>query len=314
MFKKILCFLLFFIVACKDKNKQQLSPQLKNDEQSVVRLFDATVTQKISRTDSLQKVISNIDSLAVTAPSVIVMREIIKANFSRRSGHFTAAEVYFRRARELHNNRDSLSFYIFYGLGSTYKSIGNFPEGVRNLYQAVAIGEQLKDTLKITQAYSSLSQLQAEKGDMSAARITVNKIFSILQDKTYLPPYLNAMHTLANIEGQTGNINEAMKLDFRGIALADSIGDQMSKVMFQDNLARCYLMQKNYNKARYYFNNNQQIEKPFNNPGWNADTEINLAEVETNDGNYALAENHLNKAVEIFSENCRIQERLFSLA
>ncbi len=306
MFKKILCFLLFFIVACKDKNKQQLSPQLKNDEQSVVRLFDATVTQKISRTDSLQKVISNIDSLAVTAPSVIVMREIIKANFSRRSGHFTAAEVYFRRARELHNNRDSLSFYIFYGLGSTYKSIGNFPEGVRNLYQAVAIGEQLKDTLKITQAYSSLSQLQAEKGDMSAARITVNKIFSILQDKTYLPPYLNAMHTLANIEGQTGNINEAMKLDFRGIALADSIGDQMSKVMFQDNLARCYLMQKNYNKARYYFNNNQQIEKPFNNPGWNADTEINLAEVETNDGNYALAENHLNKAVEIFSENSQL--------
>ena len=49
--------------------------------------------------------------------------------------------------------------------------------------------------------------------------------------------------------------------------------------------------------------NNQQIEKPFNNPGWNADTEINLAEVETNDGNYALAEAHLDNAVKIFSEN-----------
>ncbi|HQW49768.1 MAG TPA: tetratricopeptide repeat protein [Bacteroidia bacterium] len=295
--------MLIFIVSCKNSNDQQTIQQLTNDEKSIVQLFDATVIQKVSRTDSLQKIISGIDSLTITTPSVIVMREVVKANFSRRSGHFTTAEVYFKRAKELHNGRDSLSYYIYYGLGSTYKSIGNFPEGSRNLYQAVAIGEQLKDTLKITQAYSNLSQLQAEKGDYDDARKTLNKIFSILRGNTYMPSYLNAMHTLANIEGQTGNIKEAMKLDVRGIAIADSLGDQIIKVMYQDNLARCYLAQDSFERARYYFKNNQQIEKPFNNPGWNADTEINLAEVETNDGNYALAEAHLDNAVKIFSEN-----------
>ena len=82
-FKKVVFFLLIFIVSCKNSNDQQTIQQLTNDEKSIVQLFDATVIQKVSRTDSLQKIISGIDSLTITTPSVIVMWEVVKANLCR---------------------------------------------------------------------------------------------------------------------------------------------------------------------------------------------------------------------------------------
>ena len=179
-------------------------------------------------------------------------------------------------------------------MGTDNKSLGNYPKALLDLHQSITNNEARKDTLRLSGTYTILAQLYQEKEDFDKAKDAINKVFELLKNNDTSRSYLITLHTLANVEAQSGNFTKAMEIDKRGIAIADKIGNTLVKTSFQDNLARCNLFfLKDYNQANYYFKENLKIDKQLNNPAWIADTYINLAEVATAESKFIIAENYL---------------------
>ena len=311
----LFCIFYFGILSC-NKNNEKISknPYPGTAETLIQSFFEKIVVQKKYDHDSAQNKISLVDSLTINSNEYLAKRELIKGSIYLKKASLQLSLAYYENALQLVDSSSLLADYALQGMGTANKSLGNYSKALLNLHQSITNNEARKDTLRLSGTYTILAQLYQEKEDFDKAKAAINKVFELLKNNDTSRSYLITLHTLANVEAQSGNFTKAMEIDKRGIAIANKIGNALVKTSFQDNLARCNLFfLKDYNKANYYFNENLKIDKQLNNPAWIADTYINLAEVATAESKFIIAENYLKEAIKIFTESKQLNNKLKGL-
>ena len=309
----LLIFIFYFgLFSCTKKQEKLINNPLPDaSEKKVQHLFEKVVVQKSFAIDSAEKYFSSLDSLTTLKKDYQAKKELIKGSIYLKKASLQLSLSYYENALQLVDSSSLLADYALQGMGTANKSLGNYPKALLDLHQSITNNEARKDTLRLSGTYTILAQLYQEKEDFDKAKDAINKVFELLKNNDTSRSYLITLHTLANVEAQSGNFTKAMEIDKRGIAIADKIGNTLVKTSFQDNLARCNLFfLKDYNQANYYFKENLKIDKQLNNPAWIADTYINLAEVATAESKFIIAENYLKEAIKIFTESKQLNNAL----
>ncbi len=302
-----------FASSCTDLgSKYQAGLNTATDaERQIDYIFQSALLRDGLLMDSFQFMVSRLNELPTSKTNYLSKVNLIRATYYRRSASFELAKSYYRKSLEYLIPGDSLLSYAYEGLGISEKHLGNFSASLKHFQGSISNAEKRKDTLRLATAYASIAQLHFEKQDSAEAKEAIRKVVSLYKNRSVERPYLVALHTLANIEGQSGNFSEAMKIDKEGIALSEKMGNEYTKITFQDNLARCYLyFLKDYDKAKLYFSKNLAVDKKLNNLNWIADSYINLAEVAIASKNFTEAKAYLDSALSIAINSKQINNTL----
>ncbi len=300
------------LFSCVDQAENDGKPYpLTKDEKQINHFFEQFIVQKKITMDSMQQLLPLLDKLHTNKKDIQAQTNIIAGNYYFKKANYQIAIEKYENALKLTDTTSLLADYALYGLGSCYKNLGNFPKSLTFFQQSITNNETRKDTLRLASTYAKLAQLYQEKEDFAGARETIHHVFNLMKNNDSSHPYLISLHTLANVEAQSGNFTQAIEIDKKGILITEKIGNAALKTSFQDNLARCHLYYlKDYEKAKYYFNENLKIDKQLNNPSWIADTYINLAETYTAEGKFEEAEKYLKDAINIFTESKQLNNAL----
>lgn len=305
--------IVFLASSCTDLgSKHKLGVNMPTDaERQIDDIFQSALLRDGLLIDSFQSMVSRLDELPTSKTNYLSKINLIRATYYRRNASFELAKSYYNKALEYVIFGDSLLSYAYEGLGISEKHLGNFSASLKHFQHSVSNAEKRNDTFRLATAYASIAQLYFEKQDSTGAKDAIQKVVSIYKNRSVERPYLVALHTLANIEGQSGNFSEAMEIDREGIALSEKIGNEYTKITFQDNLARCYLyFLKDYDKAKLYFNKNLAVDKKLNNLNWTADSYINLAEVAIARKNFTEAKTYLDSAIDLANNSKQINNTL----
>jgi len=277
---------------------------MSDDERKITEAYEQIMVRYDLPKDSLDFYYRQMEKAHSEKPNYVVIKKLCKATYFRKNASFHLAISHFENALKGWTANDSLTFSAYLGLGVCYKSLGEFSTSLNYFQKSVQVSENMQDNRRLAGAYASLAQLYMEKGDGKNTRECIDKVLELEKEHSTDKAYLMALHTFANFEGANGNFKKAMELDSIGIALSEKSGNDANKITFQDNIARCYLYYlKDYEKARFYFNENLKIDKKLNNPNWIADTYINLSEVATAEKNYVQSKHFLDTAIQISTQN-----------
>ena len=174
---------------------------------------------------------------------------------------------------------DSLFVSAYAGLGNYYKHVGDYPKSLKNLLTALKIAEKIKDSVMIGGMYANLGQMYLQKDDLPQAKNQLLNSIKYLQNHKRSPHYLIAIHTMANLQGMSGNINEALKIDEEGLKLCEQIQSDNLKVTFLDNKANCYMFSNRLDSAKYYFSECLKLDLIHKNEKQISDSYANLAQL-----------------------------------
>jgi len=194
---------------------------------------------------------------------------------------------------------DSLLISTYAGLGNYYKHIGDYPKSLKNLLTALKFSEKLKDSVLIGGMYANLGQLYLQKDDLKQSK--KNLLFSIeyLKNNKTQPHYLIAIHTMANLQGMSGNFKEALKIDEGGLKLSEKIKSDNLKATFLDNKANCFMFSNQLDSAKYYFNECLKLDLKNKNEKQISDSYANLAQLAVFYNNDSEVLKFAEKSIEI---------------
>ncbi|HLP65583.1 tetratricopeptide repeat-containing sensor histidine kinase [Flavobacterium sp.] len=174
---------------------------------------------------------------------------------------------------------DSLFVSAYSGLGNYYKHTGDYEKSLKNLLTALKIAEKIKDSVMIGGMYANLGQLYLQKDELDQAKHQLLSATQYLKNHRTSPHYLIAIHTMANLQGMSGNINEALKIDEEGLKLCEQIKSDNLKATFLDNKANCFMFSNRLDSARYYFNECLRLDLISKNEKQISDSYANLAQL-----------------------------------
>lgn len=301
--------LLLLVVSCQAPENKILkaSSQPEKVPSLLEHAYSRMVLQRNLSMDSMRYFYSRISVLPEERPELQAKKDLCIAAYHKRNGSHHLGGLYYQKVLRQTGDKGALAYHALTGLAHTFSNRGNFPAALWYLQQALINCESRPDSEGRTHCanavYANMGKLYFEKNEEQKAREYLQKVLAHAPDSQSIGPYLSALHTLANIEGKSGNYEEAMRIDQNGLDLCQRFDDQVAKVSFQDNLARCYLYYlKDYRKAKYFFEENLETDKKLNNLKWVADSYINLGEVAAAEGNHAQARAYTEKAIQIFKE------------
>jgi len=258
MIKKIL--VLFFIVtlSCQKENKNnQKNLSLTNNQKQIIEWFKTAKSLRNKRhfliknyADSIQSLIKN-ESNDYKATANIAYG-IYYNSINNDSLSFKNFNASFNLLKD--SKVDSLKISTYAGLGNYYKHTGQYEKSLQNLLIALKLSEKLKDSLMIGGMYANLGQLYLQKEEMKLAKQNLIAATNYLKNYKSNPHYLIAIHTMANLQGMSGNIKEALKIDEEGLKICEKIKSDNLKATFLDNKANCYMFSNQLDSAKYYFN------------------------------------------------------------
>ncbi len=174
---------------------------------------------------------------------------------------------------------DSLFVSAYAGLGNYYKHVGDYPKSLKNLLTALKMAEKVKDSVMIGGMYANLGQLYLQKDELPQAKTYLESAVNYLKNNKKSPHYLIAIHTMANLQGMRGNIEEALKIDEEGLQLCKQIKSDNLKATFLDNKANCFMFSNQLDSARYYFDKCLKLDLISKNEKQISDSYANLAQL-----------------------------------
>lgn len=312
-FRLFLIAIVLSCLSCKRNKDNDLIDvtTLTHSEREINLAFEQIVKKDNIPMDSLQKVFQQLDSLNSKKEYFDIRKDIIRGTYYRKNAAFELAKIFYHKSLENLKPSDSLANYAFVGLGLTYRHLGDFDKSLNFFQKSITNCKQRNDTVNLAGTYASMAQMYFEKEDIPKAIESNNKVFSLLKNKHTERPYLIALHSMANISGESGNLQKALEYDKEGLKLANQLNDDAIKTSFQDNLALCNLfLIKDYDKAIYYLIENLKIDKRLKNQVWIADTYINIAEVLMAEKSYKNAKIYLDSALVISTKNNQLGNSL----
>lgn len=144
---------------------------------------------------------------------------------------------------------DSFLSYSYLAMGNCNKLSGRADEAIKNYLKAIPKTEN--DPHTFTLCYGNLAETYQQKNDLVNAKkyVRLAKQYESYGSRTYV----SLLHFEANIFGMSGMFDSALATDRKGIAMAEKYNYPDKLTSFYDNIARCYIEDKNYDSATHYF-------------------------------------------------------------
>lgn len=232
-----------------------------------------------------------------------IMGKIMTGRALATKGSFVIAQKFFAdaeaEARKAGN--DSLTSRALMGSANCNWHLGKHAEALEGNFAAMKISERLKLPADIASGKIGIAMVYQSQEKVELAEKYVLEALEFLNGRSLPVQRLNALHTLANIYGMQGKINQAMELDKEGIALAGVTGNEFAKSLFYDNMANCYLFgtPPDYPKSLHFFRQSLQIDSSFGNKKQMSDSYKNMGNVFMTQEKYAEAIPYLDRSIEL---------------
>lgn len=285
MVRNVIAFIvaLFLLISCqkKDENQSESAQHNKNQKQ-IIEWFKIAKSLRNKNHFLIKNYADSIQSLAVNESDEFkaighIAQGIYYNSINNDSLSF---RNYSTSINLLKNSKtDSLFVSAYSGLGNYYKHVGDYPKSVKNLLTALKMAEKVKDSVMIGGMNANLGQLYLQKEELSQAKPYLEKATLYLKDHKTNPHYLITIHTMANLQGMSGNIEEALKIDEEGLKLCEQIKSNNLKATFLDNKANCFMFSNRLDSARYYFNECLRLDLINKNEKQISDSYANLAQL-----------------------------------
>ena len=146
---------------------------------------------------------------------------------------------------------DSFLAYSYLAIGNCNKMNGKEEEAVGNYLKALTVFEKQKNQRYISVCNANIAETYQQKNDIYN---TAKYLETAKKGEPYGSKiYISLLHFEANLMGMTNKFDSAILIDYAGIAMAknNNYPDKLSP--FYDNLARCFVEQKKYDSAEYYY-------------------------------------------------------------
>lgn len=222
-------------------------------------------------------------------------------------GEFSLAQKYFNQVVDyaIRLKDDSMLSSGYTGIGSTNWQLGRHAESLENHFRAIEIRERIGDLKGQVASKTNIAMVYQSQDKPELALRYVNESLESL-DKVNDPSLkITTLHTMANIMGMQGKIDEALKIDAEGIALSEKTNNEFSKAMFYDNMANCYLYGSppDFLKAIEFFKRTLVIDSAFSNKKQMSDSYSNLGNAHMMQKKWLEAIPYLQRSVVLAQES-----------
>lgn len=239
-------------------------------------------------------------------------------HYSRKS-KFDSALFYFKEAVQMlgSSTADSLVGKAYNGIGNVYKNTGNYPAAIAHLQQALQYFTRAGYTEGVAGVHSNLGQTYQLKEDLANSKTHLRMAMATLHNNRFSNAYLNALHTLANVYAQNGEIDSALWADNEGLSLVAATGSSLFLSPFFDNKAKCFAEKGLYDSASLYFTRSFAIDSASGNRKLMSDAYLNRGRLAIKQQQWGTAKDLLDKSIAVATAaNYRLgrQEGLKELA
>ena len=209
-----------------------------------------------------------------------------------RSRYLLGEKLYAQgQAKAARLGNDSLEAQGMAGVGSARAQAGNVEDAASIQFKALKLRQRIGDREGEASSLVNLGRLYYNMQRLDESERFLDRALAIYGNQ---PPaedrsYLNALHTKANIAGQSGRFEEALRLDSIGLDRCRRSNNLAQQTIFLDNIANCYAAQKRWAEAEDYFHRCFAIDSSFQNWKDVGDTWSNLGLVSEMQGKDAEA-------------------------
>jgi signal transduction histidine kinase len=266
--------LLAIVVGCQQ-------PRNAHEEQeAVVCCYNKCRSFYSVNTDSVHYYLQVLQQEADTEnPVHIGMLENVKGIYALSTGDVKTSIQNFGTALQIFEAQgvDTLVAIVNIGLANAYKMEGQYDKAIETLLRATAVGDRNSDESILMRCYSGLSQVYQLKGDL----VQTQKYLQNAELLKKVTPYyrLHILHTKANVYGMSGQIDSALAVDDRGIALATQYDIPQRLSAFWDNKANCFLETNQLDSAEHYFFRCLEADKKYGQISLVSDTYCTLVDL-----------------------------------
>ncbi len=244
---KLLPKLLFLVVllSCKN-NSPAVEKMALNNSLAKVRSFVFINSDSIKYYNNiLQNVVDK------NIPTEYAVLKYCEGLYFLTVGLHNKALTYFEDCTQMFAKlkNDSFLSYSYLAMGNCNKLSGRADDAIKNYLMALPSNE--KKPYILTLCYGNLAETYQQKNDLENAKKYLRLAKSNEPNGTRT--YVSLLHFEANIFGMNGMFDSALLTDYKGLELAkkNNYSDKFSS--FYDNIARCFLEEKNYDSATHYF-------------------------------------------------------------
>lgn len=267
----------------------------------VVRVYSAATEYRYSNYDSLLACSIRLDSLTVngTAEEKAMSAVIKGAWLHSQAKYFQAKQLYKSVLAGLNQStNDTLKGRIETGLGIVFRQTGQIDSAFYHFYQALRLFERAGNAEGRAGTAVSLAQTYQQTGQYDTARALIRSVLGN-GERVHYTTELIAMHTLANIYGEMGLIDSALRIDKLGLQICDDLNKPAIASTFYDNKGLCFRELGIYDSSAYYFRKCILIDSAAGNVKQTGDSYLNLASLASARKDFVTAEKYLQRALSL---------------
>ncbi|MCK6639604.1 MAG: tetratricopeptide repeat protein [Bacteroidia bacterium] len=277
------------------------SPESSVMRSEVLHAYTAATEYRYSNYDSLLVWSIRLDSLTSngTAEEKAMSAVIKGAWLHSQAKYFQAKQLYKTVLAGLNQStNDTLKGRIETGLGIVFRQTGQMDSAFLHFYRALRLFERAGNTEGRSGTAVSLAQTYQQTGQYDTARALIRSVLGS-GDRIHYTTQLIAMHTLANIYGEMGLIDSALRIDKLGLKICDDLNKPVIASTFYDNKGLCFRELGIYDSSAYYFRKCILIDSAAGNVKQTGDSYLNLASLASARKDFVTAEKYLQRALSL---------------
>jgi signal transduction histidine kinase/Tfp pilus assembly protein PilF len=228
------------------------------------------------------------------------MSAVIKGSWLHsQAKYFQAKQLYKSVLITLtHSANDTLKGRIEAGLGIVFRQTGQMDSAFLHFYQALRLFEKAGNAEGLAGTSVSLAQTYQQTGQYDTARSLIRSFLSN-GERVHHTTQLIAMHTLANIYGEMGLIDSALRIDKLGLQICADLNKPLIASTFYDNKGLCFRELGMFDSSAHYFRKCILIDSAAGNVKQTGDSYLNLASLSIAQKDFVTAEKYLQRALSL---------------
>jgi len=139
--------------------------------------------------------------------------------------------------------------YAYNNLGSIYHELGNYPEALKNFFAALKIQEEIGDKGNLAGSYDNIGIVYMDQDNLSEALKNYFTSVKIFEELGDKRGEAYNLSNIGNIYDRQGNHDGALKKFFAALKLDKELGDKRGEINDLNNIGTVYFNRGNYAEA-----------------------------------------------------------------
>lgn len=183
-----------------------------------------------------------------------------------------------------------------------YRSLGNFPQSITLLKEALALWQQTGDQNGCAMALKNMGASLLRQGDIKGALKFLDQALKLYQQQDDKFGIYTALEILGDVAAKQGNRNKAIELYSQALVLAEQVNDDDYVMKLSNNLGDEFVIMGNYDLAEEYFRRATELSNQHGNRIISAYVAGNRSIIAIKKRNYPLALDLLVEAITVLHE------------